>query len=116
MLFTSPLPLKSHSKHEKSAKNHPARTADMVLPSLTPELRQTLGILNNTPRGIAELTIATLELGSRLTLRKINIVEFDDNDLEATSLKITKLGRKIIAVCGLRSLQSTPSTPHKNKR
>jgi hypothetical protein len=67
---------------------------------LTPELKETLGILDNAPQGIAELAIATLGLGSRLTLRGVGVVEFEDNDLEeATSLKITKLGHDVIAAC-----------------
>jgi hypothetical protein len=70
-----------------------------VLPSLTPELQQTLGILENAPRGVAELTIATLGLGSRLALRGVGVVDFQDNDLEATSLKLTKLGLEVIAAC-----------------
>lgn len=92
--------LKSQPSHERTGKNEPVRTAEQVLPSLTPELKETLGILDNAPLGIAELTIATLGLGSRLALQGVGVVEFEENDLEeATSLKITKLGRDVIAAC-----------------
>jgi hypothetical protein len=76
-----------------------APSVDQVLPSLTPQLRQTLGILDGAPRGIAELTVATLGLGSHLTLKGLGIVVFNESDVEATSLKITKLGHEVIAAC-----------------
>jgi predicted component of type VI protein secretion system len=93
MSLTVPRPRRSRSSQSL------ARSVDQVFPSLTTELRQTLGILDGAPRGIAELTIATLGLGSRLTLKGLGIVEFNESDLEATSLKITKLGHEVIAAC-----------------
>lgn len=93
MSLTVLRPLRARSSQSQ------ARSVDQVLPSLTADLRQTLGILDGAPRGIAELTISTLGLGSRLTLKGLGIVEFKESDLEATSLKITKLGHEVIAAC-----------------
>jgi hypothetical protein len=86
-------------KAKAAIGSKPSRTVEEVLPSLTPDLKSTLAILDNAPPGIAELTIATLGLGSRLTLRGLGIVQFDEGDVEGTSLKITKLGREVITEC-----------------
>jgi hypothetical protein len=81
-------------------KNAPAKPATtQVIKSLTPDLAETLAILDNAPSGVPELTIATLGLGSRLTLRGTGIVDFDDDDKEGTTLKVTKLGYQVIAEC-----------------
>jgi hypothetical protein len=99
MSLTIPRPLKSKSPHENWAGDVPGDVTSRVLPSLTPDLRRTLGILANAPQGIPELTIATLGLGSRLTLRGLEIVDFKDDDLEAASLRVTKLGLEVIEAC-----------------
>jgi hypothetical protein len=99
MSLTIPHPLKSKSPHEKPTGNVPGGAASRVLPSLTMDLRRTLGILATAPQGIPELTIATLGLGSQLTLRGLEIVDFKDGDLEASSLRVTKLGLEVIDAC-----------------
>jgi hypothetical protein len=92
----------SHSAtyHHAAAEDHSTGlTAETVVPELGDELVRTLGLLYRAPRGIPELTIASLDFGSRTTLEAYRLFtskQRDDSTLEVT---ITPLGRDVIKRC-----------------
>ena len=65
--------------------------------SLTEEQKRLLGALYAAPEGVAELTIATLDLGTRLGFQSLGLVDFVEQDGEGESLRITDTGWKLIA-------------------
>src|SRR5688572_3432792 len=70
---------------------------------LTPDLVETLCLLEDAPPGVAEATIALLPYGSRSNLAAHGIVGRISSDKgAATDIEITSYGWQVIAACARR--------------
>lgn len=70
---------------------------------LTPELVQTLAMLEDAPPGIAEATIALLPYGSRSNLAAHGIIGgIPTRKDAAAAIRITDYGQQVIAACARR--------------
>ena len=71
---------------------------------LTPDLVETLCLLEDAPPGVAEATIALLPYGSRSNLAAHGIVGRISADRgAATAIEITEYGWSVIAACAQRA-------------
>ncbi len=67
---------------------------------LTPELVDTLRLLDDAPPGVAEATIALLPYGSRSNLAAYGVIgAVPDRKDAAAAISITPYGREVIAAC-----------------
>lgn len=89
--------------------DHPVATGhrvDEAISQLPLELRTTLALLHATDSDLAELTLATLPLGSRATLTAVGVID-TTRAQEADApvvVKLTPLGRDLITACALEGV------------
>jgi hypothetical protein len=79
---------------------------DEAISQLPSELRTTLALLHVTDHDLAELTLATLPLGSRTTLAAIGVIH-TTRAQEADApvvVELTQLGRDVITACALEGV------------
>jgi hypothetical protein len=79
---------------------------DEAISQLPSELRTTLALVHATDPDLAELTLATLPLGSRTTLAAIGVIDAarpQEADAPVV-VRVTELGRDVITACALEGM------------
>jgi hypothetical protein len=89
--------LRKNEQAKRASKPDKATTAEEVFEQLPQDLRETLGMLHDVPKGIAELTLASLPVGSRVFLAGTGVVKTGEG--QPRDLSLTKLGRKTMKLC-----------------
>jgi hypothetical protein len=81
-------------------------TLERAMATLSPSLKTTLALLAPAADDVAELTLATLPLGSRTTLSALGIMTTEDaSPSEApVDIALTDFGREVITACALEGL------------
>ncbi|HEX8101638.1 MAG TPA: hypothetical protein VF533_03430 [Solirubrobacteraceae bacterium] len=86
--------------------SRPAATTEEAFDRLPGDLRVTLALLHQADDGLAELTIATLALGSRALLAALGaITSARQPDADApVVVSLTSFGRDLITACAVAGL------------
>lgn len=91
---------------------HPAASSVEDAVSYLPEhLQITLALLQSADDDLAELTLAALPLGSRLTLEQLGLID-DARPSEPDAplmVRLTDLGREVMTACALQGVPSQVS-------
>lgn len=87
--------------HEAPQAGPSVANAETIVVELDDALVRALGLLDKAPRGIPELTIASLDYGSRTTLEAYGLITSEKRDDNALEVTITSLGKDVIRRCSM---------------